>query len=540
MNISRSLLAVAILVTSGCADEAPTSNDGDVVAVGGVAAASSNTLTLAVSPRSFYTQVGTGGTAPDGASTITITGKWSATKAWTATKTKPWITMTTASGRGSGVARWKRNASGLAAGLYVDTITVIALGAVSSPSRIIDSLRVGTGTTAPLSVAVSPASQSVQVVTGASAPNGAAQVAIAGSSASTTNWTATKRKAWTTLVVSNGIGSGSVTWARNTTALAAGTYVDTITVTVSGANGSPARVIDTIRVTAAPVANRPTLGRNGSLNGRRIFPASDPWNQPVDTALVDANSSAILTRIGLTKSLHPDFGANWNGGPFGIPYVVVPDAQPRLPVTFMYAGESDRGPYPIPPQAPIEPSGDRHMLMVTQDEFKTYELYSVGSGAPWTAGSGAIFDMINGTTRPAGWTSADAAGLPILPGLVRYDEVVERGAINHALRFTVATTRRAYVAPARHWASSNTDPLRPPMGMRVRLKASVNISSYPAEAQVILRALKKYGMMVADNGSDFFLSGTADARWNDAVISTLKQIKVGDFEVVKMTGIVTN
>ncbi len=284
----------------------------------------------------------------------------------------------------------------------------------------------------------------------------------------------------------------------------------------------------------------PDLGRNASFHGRRLFPDNSEWNRVVAGDPVDPNSAAILSLIGLTKSLHPDFGANYNGGPFGIPYIVVPDVQPRSVVSFDYASESDAGPYPIPPNPPIEPGGgDQHLLMVTQAEWKLFELfYLTGAPGAWRAGSGAIFDLATGALRPAGWTSADAAGLPILPGLVRYDEVVELGEIRHALRFTVQISRKAYIAPARHWASANTDPLRPPMGMRVRLKASFDISGYPAAAQVILRALKRYGMMVADNGGDFFLSGTADARWNDAVNETLKQVKVGDFEVVQMVGIV--
>jgi hypothetical protein len=209
-------------------------------------------------------------------------------------------------------------------------------------------------------------------------------------------------------------------------------------------------------------------------------------------------------------------------------------------VTFDYASESDPGPYPIPAAPPIEPGGDRHLLVVVQGEWKLYELYNLRMvGGAWHAGSGAIWDLANGTTRPAGWTSADAAGLPILPGLVRHDEVIGRGEINHALRFTVSRTRRAYLPPATHWASSSTDPLDPPMGMRVRLKAGFDESGYPAPAQVVLRALKRYGMILADNGSDFFLSGTADARWNDAVIGALKNVRVSDFEVVRMQGIVT-
>lgn len=285
---------------------------------------------------------------------------------------------------------------------------------------------------------------------------------------------------------------------------------------------------------------RPDLGLNASLHGKRVFPASDAWNQKITDSTVDANSAAILNRIGLTKSIHPDFGANYNGGPFGIPYIVVPDTQARSSVTFDYADESDAGPYPIPANPPIEPSSDHHLLMITRDEFAVYELYDLRKASSgWAAGSGAIFDMVNGTQRPPGWTSADAAGLPIFPGLVRYDEVYERSRIDHALRFTVARTRHAYIPPATHFASSATDSNLPPMGMRVRLKASFDISGYPAQAQVILRAMKEYGMILADNGSDFYFTGTADARWNDDVINTLKRVKVGDFEVVQMQGMVT-
>ncbi|HRP07808.1 MAG TPA: hypothetical protein PLL69_04910, partial [Gemmatimonadales bacterium] len=290
-----------------------------------------------------------------------------------------------------------------------------------------------------------------------------------------------------------------------------------------------------------PPPTGPLLGLNGSFQGERIFPASDPWNTPIDQVPVDPNSAAIIAKIGATDRLHPDFGANWNGGPFGIPYIVVPDTLTRSAVTFDYASESDPGPYPIPPNPPIEPgNGDRHLLVVVQGERKVYELYNLRmSGGSWRAGSGAIWDLVNGTTRPAGWTSADAAGLPILPGLIRYDEVYEQGEINHAIRFTVSRTRRAYIPPATHWASSSTDPLDLPMGARVRLKASFDISGYPAPAQVILRAMKKYGLILADNGSDFYITGTADARWNDGVNNALKNVRAGDFEVVKLEGVVT-
>jgi hypothetical protein len=221
----------------------------------------------------------------------------------------------------------------------------------------------------------------------------------------------------------------------------------------------------------------------------------------------------------------------------------VPGNQPRVPVSFDYADESDPGPYPIPANPPIEggpnSSGDRHILIVDADNWKLYELFAAyPEGDGWRAGSGAIFDLSRNDLRPAGWTSADAAGLPILAGLVRWDEV-EAGEIAHALRFTVRRTRRAYIHPARHWASSDTSSALPPMGMRVRLKADYDLSGFPPRAQVILRALKKYGMIVADNGSDWYLSGVADARWNDDEINTLKSLRGHDFEVVRMTGIVT-
>jgi hypothetical protein len=216
-----------------------------------------------------------------------------------------------------------------------------------------------------------------------------------------------------------------------------------------------------------------------------------------------------------------------------------------VPITFTdYGDESDPGPYPVPPDAPIEggPSGtgDRHVIVIDRDNWKLYELFSAfPSGAGWRAASGAVFDLNSNAVRPAGWTSADAAGLPVFPGLVRYDEVFGRREIPHALRFTAARTRRGYVHPARHFASSNTDPNLPPMGMRVRLKASYDISGFSPAMQVVLRALKKHGMILADNGSNWYLSGAPDPRWNDDELRTLKTLRGSDFEVVKMGTVVT-
>ena len=288
------------------------------------------------------------------------------------------------------------------------------------------------------------------------------------------------------------------------------------------------------------------LGANVSLKGRRPFPDDNPWNRDVSQDLVDPNSDALVASIGLDKRLHPDFGTVWQGAPSGIPYVVVDSRQPHVPVQFQYPDESDPGPYPIPPDAPIEggptAKGDRHVLVIERDTWRLYETFSSypqDGGKVWKAGSGAVFDLNSNKLRPANWTSADAAGLPIFPGLVRYDEVMEQKEIRHALRFTITRSRHAYCAPATHFASRHTDANLPPMGMRVRLKASVDVSKFPPLAQVILTALKRYGMLVADNGGDWFLSGAPDPRWNDEQIATLKRIRGRDFEVVKMGPLVT-
>jgi hypothetical protein len=292
------------------------------------------------------------------------------------------------------------------------------------------------------------------------------------------------------------------------------------------------------------VGRKIKLGVGTSLEGKRAFPADNPWNQDISKEPLDPNSDNLIASIGKNKPLHPDFGTVYQGAPNGIPYVVVSGDQPKVPVAFEYADESDPGPYPIPPDAAIEggpkSKGDRHIIVVDRDNWKLYELFSAyPRGKGWKAGSGAVFDLKSNKLRPAGWTSADAAGLPIFPGLVRYDEVIEQKEIRHALRFTVVRSRRAYVAPARHFASPHKNPNLPPMGMRVRLKADYDISGFPPEAKVILTALKRYGMIVADNGGDWFLSGAPDSRWSDDALHTLKRVRGRDFEVVKMGPLVT-
>jgi hypothetical protein len=296
----------------------------------------------------------------------------------------------------------------------------------------------------------------------------------------------------------------------------------------------------TVRAAAAAAPSFSTM-----LPDRGVFPADNPWNRDVSGDPIDPNSAHLIAGIGLETRVHADFGTVYHGAPDGIPYVVVPGAQPRVPVHFQYADESDPGPYPIPADAPIEGGpdgkGDRHVLVVDRDHWKLYELFAAHPEAGgWRAGSGAIFDLSTNARRPTGWTSADAAGLPIFPGLVRYDEAVQRGAIHHALRFTVVNSRHAYVPPATHYASASNDPNLPPMGMRVRLKSAVDLAPYPPEVRVILTALKKYGMFVADNGANWFISGAPDPRWNDDNLSTIRRVKGSDFEVVRMGNLVTN
>jgi hypothetical protein len=269
------------------------------------------------------------------------------------------------------------------------------------------------------------------------------------------------------------------------------------------------------------------------LAGCPAFPSSNAWNRRVDRLPVAASSVAIVASIGRDLPVHADFGSGlWEGRPIGIPYDVVRRATRRVRVAFDYAGESDRGPYPIPRGVRIEGGSDRHAILVDRDACRLYELYALRrSSGRWRAGSGAIWSLRSNRLRPAGWTSADAAGLPILPGLARYDEAAS-GAIRHALRFTAPRTRRAYVWPARHFASDSNDPRLPPMGLRLRLRASFDTRPFPRQARIVLQALKRYGMLLADNGSSWYLSGAPDRRWSNDQLRTLSRVRGSDFEVV--------
>ena len=314
----------------------------------------------------------------------------------------------------------------------------------------------------------------------------------------------------------------------------------------SPAPSAPGGGVPTTAPTGAPTSTPTTPpagnGRAPNVGGCQVFPSDNAWNTDVSAYPVDPNSAAYLASMNAsTTFLHPDFGSNPT---YGIPYTTVPGSQPFVPITFTaYGSESDPGPYPIPANAPVEggpgATGDRHVIVVDSGNCKDYEMYDaqyVGPG--WDAGSGAVFNLGSDALRPDGWTSADAAGLPILAGLVRYDEAVQNGAIDHALRFTVHATQAGFIHPATHYASSSTDPSLPPMGLRVRLKASFNVSAFTGASRVVLVALQHYGMFVADNGSDWFVTGATDTRWNDNDLDQLKTVPASAFEVVRTGTIV--
>ncbi len=290
-------------------------------------------------------------------------------------------------------------------------------------------------------------------------------------------------------------------------------------------------------VASPAVGPRPANGSATSLGRCTLFPPSSYWYANVSTLPVHASSAAYVASIGATSGLKADFGSGlWNGGPIGIPYVVVGTGQPKVPVTFDYADESEPGPYPIPPDAPVEggaaSEGDRHILVVDQTDCRLYETWSTTpAGSGWHAGSGAVFDLGSNALRPDGWTSADAAGLPILPGLVRYDEIAA-GRIDHAIRITVPRTQKSFIWPARHFASSRADVNLPPMGLWLRLRADYDTSGFAREAKIVLDALKQHGAIVADNGSAWYLSGAPDERWNNDALGTLRRVPGSAFDAV--------
>lgn len=320
------------------------------------------------------------------------------------------------------------------------------------------------------------------------------------------------------------------------------------TPTPTGTSTPTATVTSTQTATATPTPTpTATLPPGPDVAGCPLFPADNVWNTRIDGAPLDPNSDAYIATIGADRALHPDFGSGeWppdSGSPIGIPYTTVTTGQAGVSVRFEYDDESDPGPYPIPPNAPIEGGvngdGDRHVLVVDRSACILYELFDAHpqTDGSWTAGSGAIFDLRSHQLRPDGWTSADAAGLPILPGLLRYDEVAA-GEIRHAIRFTVPQSRQSYVWPARHFASSLTGQAYPPMGQRFRLKADYDLSGFSPQVQVILTAFQRYGIILADHGSAWFISGAPDERWDNDLLRELRQVNGAAFEAVDLSGLI--
>ncbi len=420
------------------------------------------------------------------------------------------------------------------------------VGAVTGTSKVVTPSATTTYTltatngvgsvTSMVTVMVSPAPQPPSISTFLATP-----ATLTAGQSSTLSWTVSGA---TSLSIDNGVGA--VTGISKVVTPSATT---TYTLTATNAVNS---VTATAMVTVIPLSGTGCgtldLGINSNLHSYRAFPDTNAWNQNISASPVDPNSASIISFIGATGGLKADFGSGlWQGSSIGIPYGVVSGTQAKVAINYQaYGDESDPGPMPVPSPAPIEgddplaTGGDRHVLLLDRDNCILYELYGSqlqGNGS-WNADSGSIWDLKTNTVRPYGWTSADAAGLPIFPGLARFDEVAA-GAITHALRFTVPTSRRAYVAPASHWASSNTSTSAPPMGMRVRLKANVNISGYPPQSRVVLQALKTYGMILADNGSRWFLSGAPNPGWDNNDLQSLNGIKGSDLEVVQMGTIFT-
>ncbi|MFZ6741991.1 hypothetical protein ACO0LC_02020 [Undibacterium sp. JH2W] len=431
-------------------------------------------------------------------------------------------------GGGGGSAPVNTGTSGSTGSTTATTGTGGSTGTTTATAPVINSFSAN-----PASITIGSGSQLSWTISGATGMtlNGNA---VTGSSLAVNPATTTTY----TLIASNSACSATCTTSAS------------VTVTVNSAGAG--------NTTGNPIygdLRKADLGAGANLNGSLPFPANNAWNTDISKAALDPASDALINSIGLNTGLHPDFGASlYDGAPIGIPYVVVAGSQPKVSVQFTdYGDESDLGPYPIPANAPIEGQkangsnfdGDRHVLVIDRDANRLYEVGNAypQAGGSWKVSGGAIFDLTSNTVRPGGkpgWTSADAAGLPIFPGLVRYEEAAS-GAIQHALRFTVSRTRRAYVAPATHYASSNTSNTLPPMGMRVRLKASYQIpANFSNETRAILQAMKTYGMLVADNGSNWYISGAPDARWNnDKLVSELGSVKGSSFEVIRMDGLVT-
>ncbi len=330
-------------------------------------------------------------------------------------------------------------------------------------------------------------------------------------------------------------------------ATSAGTFSVSVENPDPGSSSSSAQDFTVNGSQQASNCSQMSVGQGASLNGFLPFPSDNLWNKDISSAAVDPNSANYISYIGSSVGLHPDFGAGeYDGSYMGIPYTVVDSSQALIPITYTaYGDESDPGPMPIPLTAPIEGypnpgTGDRHVLVLDNANCFLYELYSsYPQTASWDAGSGAVWDLLADEQRPYTWTSADAAGLPIFPGLVRYDEVAA-GAINHAIRFTLQNSSAGFTPPASHWASTTSNANALPMGARLRLRAGFDVSSFSATNQVILNAMKKYGLIMADNGSSMYISGTPDDRWNNDDLHNLGNVTASDFDVIQISPLYTS
>jgi hypothetical protein len=498
------LLAVALL--SGCTGTTTSSNSNPSPSGSGV--------TVKVSPTSANVRAGAAQTF-----SAAVSGTSNAAVSWQVNGVTGGSSATgtiSASGMYTAPAVVPANNTVTVRAVSAASASAAASGAVTlwNPMPVLTSI-------APTSV---PAGVVALTVNGSGFVSGA-QVVLAGAPLATTFVSATQLTATAT---ENTPGNYAVSVINPNPGSATSSSQDLQVTSTSGGN-------------PPPTCGGITLGQGGSLNGFVPFPSDNLWNKDISSAPVDPNSTPIINFIGAGIGLHPDFGSGlYNGSTIGIPYLVAGAQQPMLPVNFTaYGDESDPGPMPIPVTAEIEGypapgSGDRHVLVLDSSNCWLYELYSsYPNAASWNAASAAAWDLTADEQRPYTWTSADAAGLPIFPGLTRYDEVAA-GQIKHALRFTLQSSRAAFVLPATHWAANSSNALAPPMGMRLRLKASFDISTFSAANQVVLNALKKYGMIMADNGSSMYISGAPDDRWDNSDLHNLGSVTAADFEVIQM------
>ncbi len=493
------------------------------------------TIRLQATPSSLAFSAQSGGTPP-AAQTLTINTVPKSARSFTLTSDQPWMTLSATSATRRLVLQVSVNPSGLVAGTYPGHIVVTSTGVTNSPLSVPVTLAVSSVPPRSVSPSISSQPGSQTVTQGQTATF---SVTASGTAPLTYQW------------AKNGAVIGAATSASYTTpATVAADNGAQFSVAVSNSAGSATSASATLVVQGVPAALSCSVmspGQGASLNGFRPFPDTNAWNQDISAAPLEPNSDAIIGFVGRSIGVHADFGAGlYAGSSIGIPYVVVGSAQNPVNINFTaYGDESDPGPMPIPLGAPIEGypnpgNGDRHVLVLDNSKCWLYELYSAApNSGGWDAGSAAVWDLLGSEQRPFTWTSADAGGLPIFPGLVRYDEVAA-GHIDHALRFTLQSSRAAFVAPASHWASNSTNPLAAPMGMRVRLKSSFDISGFSQSNRVILAALKKYGMIMADNGSSMFLSGAPDDRWDNSDLHRLGGITASDFEVVQMGTVYTS